>query len=76
MKRYDLRHLGNDFEARLREICDELPCGEVAIFLFEVRAFDNVEKATHCALESGLSLVNSLRFNEVDWTLVVKRGNQ
>lgn len=76
MKRYDLRHLGNDFEARLKELCAQILEGEAAIFLFEVREFDNVEKATHCALESGLSLVNSLRFNEVDWTLVIKRSAQ
>lgn len=73
MKRYDLRHLGNDFDTRLKELCSGIPNGEAAIFLFEVREFDNVEKATKCVLENGLSLINSLRFNEVDWTLVVRR---
>lgn len=44
MKRYDLRHLSNDFENRLNELCDSLESGEVGIFLFEVRDFANVQK--------------------------------
>ncbi|CAM3364625.1 NADH-ubiquinone oxidoreductase subunit E family protein [Helicobacter labetoulli] len=74
MKRYDLRHLANDFEKRLSELCDELSQGEVAIFLFEVRDFNNVQKAIDCVLNRGDELLNSLRFNEVDWTIVVRRA--
>lgn len=73
MLRYDLRHLGNDFEKRLNELCDELPSGEVAIFMFEVKNFENVQKAINCILNRGDELLNSLRFNEVDWTIVVRR---
>ena len=50
MKRYDLRHLANDFDKRMNEICDTLQDGEVAIFLFEVRDFTNVQKAIDCIL--------------------------
>lgn len=73
MKRYDLRHLANDFEQRMNEICDGLHNGEVAIFLFEVRDFANVQKAIDCILKRGDELLNSLRFNEVDWSIVVRR---
>ncbi|CUU39712.1 MULTISPECIES: NADH-ubiquinone oxidoreductase subunit E family protein [Helicobacter] len=73
MKRYDLRHLSNDFENRLNELCDSLESGEVGIFLFEVRDFANVQKATDCILNRGDELLNSLRFNEVDWSIVVRR---
>lgn len=73
MKRFDLRHLGNDFSTRLEEICESLSKEEVAIFLFEVREFSNVQKAIDCILNRGDELLNSLRFNEVDWTIVVRK---
>lgn len=73
MLRYDLRHLGDDFEKRLNELCNELQNGEVAIFMFEVKNFTNVQKAINCILNRGDELLNSLRFNEVDWTIVVRR---
>ncbi|MCX2717285.1 NADH-ubiquinone oxidoreductase subunit E family protein [Helicobacter sp. MIT 21-1697] len=76
MRRYDLRHLADNFEQRMNELCEELPCGEVAIFLFEVRKFDNVQKAIDCILNRGDELLNSLRFNEVDWSIVVRRSKQ
>ena len=76
MKRYDLRHLANDFKPRLNELCDSLNFGEVAIFIFEVRDFANVEKSLECILQRGDELLNSLRFNEVDWSIVVRRKSQ
>lgn len=76
MRRYDLRHLANDFEQRMNELCEELPYGEVAIFLFEVREFGNVQKAIDCILNRGDELLNSLRFNEVDWSIVIRRSKE
>ena len=74
MKRFDLRHLTNDFCPRLAEILDsELEKGEVGIFLFEVLDFDNVQKSADLVANSGNVLLNSLRFNEVDWTIVVRK---
>lgn len=74
MKRFDLRHLKNDFCPRLAEILDsELEKGEVGIFLFEVLDFDNVQKSADLVANSGNVLLNSLRFNEVDWTIVVRK---
>lgn len=74
MKRFDLRHLKNDFCERLEAILQtELEVGEVGIFLFEVRDFDNVQKSADVVEKIGDTLLNSLRFNEVDWTIVVRR---
>lgn len=75
MKRFDLRHLKNDFGGRLEEILQtQLQKGEVGIFLFEVIDFENVQKSADIVEKSGNELLNSLRFNEVDWTIVVKKG--
>lgn len=74
MKRFDLRHLKNDFCPRLKVILDnELEKGEVGIFLFEVLDFDNVQKSADLVKQSGNTLLNSLRFNEVDWTIMVRK---
>lgn len=74
MKRFDLRHLKNDFGGRLEEILQtQLQNGEVGIFLFEVIDFENVQKSADIVEKSGNELLNSLRFNEVDWTIVVRK---
>lgn len=73
MKRYDLRLHKSDFFARLGEILDGFESGEVGIFLFEVGDFGNVAKSAEFVKERGFTLMNSLRFNEVDWTIVVKK---
>ncbi|MEY4505074.1 MAG: NADH:quinone oxidoreductase chain [Pseudomonadota bacterium] len=74
MKRFDLRHLKDDFLPRLKELMDdEIAKGEVAIFLFEMGDFTPVQKSADFVKENGWSLMNSLRFNEVDWTIVVKK---
>lgn len=74
MKRFDLRHLKNDFGGRLEEILQtQLQKGEVGIFLFEVIDFENVQKSADIVEKSGNELLNSLRFSEVDWTIVVRK---
>ena len=74
MKRFDLWHLKNDFGERLEEILQtQLQKGEVGIFLFEVIDFENVQKSADIVEKSGNELLNSLRFNEVDWTIVVRK---
>ena len=57
MKRFDLRHLKNDFAGRLKEI------------------LNNDQKSADIVDECGYILMNSLRFNEVDWTIVVKKAS-
>ncbi len=79
MVRYDLRHLQEDFLGRMNELLDEkVRPGEVAIFLFEVISngkehFDSVQKSADAIKERGDELLNSLKFNEVDWTIVVRK---
>jgi NADH-quinone oxidoreductase subunit E len=73
MKRYDLRHLKKQFEPRMKEILDTHKAGEVAIFLFEVGDFTPVQRSADLVKECGYELMNSLKFNEVDWTIVCKK---
>jgi NADH-quinone oxidoreductase subunit E len=75
MTRYDLRHLKNDFYGRMMEILDELSENEVCIFMFEIGDFTSVQKSADMVQEAGYTLMNSLKFNEADWTIVVKKGN-
>ncbi len=74
MKRYDLRHLHDDFYTRMVELIEEgLKVDEVGIFLFEVGDFSSIQKSADVIKETGHQLMNSLKFNEVDWTVVVKK---
>ncbi len=77
MKRYDLRHLHDDFYGRMVELIEkDLKNGEVGIFLFEIGDFSPIQKSADVVKEHGHELLNSLKFNEVDWTIVVrKKGN-
>jgi len=75
MKRYDLRHLHGDFYDRMVELIDTgLKTGEVGIFLFEIGDFSPIQKSADIIKAHGHELMNSLKFNEVDWTVVVKKG--
>ncbi|WP_066388913.1 NADH-ubiquinone oxidoreductase subunit E family protein [Helicobacter himalayensis] len=73
MKRFDLRHLHNDFLPRLQELLAQSEIGEVSFFLFEVDVFENTHKASLSAQECGAQILNSIRFNERDWTLIVRK---
>ncbi|HSR73270.1 MAG TPA: NADH-ubiquinone oxidoreductase subunit E family protein [Sulfurovum sp.] len=74
MKRYDLRHLKDDFYDRMVELIEQgLKVGEVGIFLFEVGDFTSIQKSADVIKATGHDLMNSLKFNEVDWTIVVKK---
>jgi len=74
MQRYDLRHLHDNFYDRMGELIESgLKVNEVGIFLFEVGDFSHIQKSADFIKESGHLLMNSLKFNEVDWTVVVKK---
>ena len=73
MQRYDLRHLKENFYGRMLEIIDETKIGEVSIFMFEIGDFTAVQKSADTIKEAGWTLMNSLKFNETDWTIVVKK---
>ena len=74
MKRFDLRPLKNNFYDRMLELLDkQVIQDEVAIIMFEIGDFENVQKSADVIYEAGYTLMNSIKFNEVDWTLVVKK---
>lgn len=74
MKRYDLRHLKGAFDSRMVEILkDEKDPREVLLFLFEIGDFSPIQRSADVVKENGYELANSLRFNEADWTIAVKR---
>ena len=74
MQRYDLRHLKDDFYGRMLEVVEASATDEVTIFIFEIGDFSGVQKSSDVIKEAGYTLMNSLKFNEVDWTIVVKKG--
>lgn len=77
MQRFDLRHLKDNFYDKMIQLMDtEVQNEEVAIFLFEVGDFSPVQKSADIIKENGHELMNSLKFNEADWTIVVKRKAQ
>jgi NADH-quinone oxidoreductase subunit E len=74
MQRFDLRHLKDNFyDEMIKKIENETKEGEVSIFLFEIGDFSPVQKSADLVKERGHELMNSLKFNEVDWTITVKR---
>ena len=72
MRRYDLRGYKSGFEAKLLEIVKELQKEEAAIFLFETPNDDTLKRVIGKIREYKGDVLNSLKFNEVDWTLVVR----
>jgi len=77
MKRYDLRHLKDDFYDRMVELIDQgIKVDEVGIFMFEVGDYTSIRKSADVIKATGHDLMNSLKFNEVDWTVVVKKVNE
>ncbi|BCX78753.1 NADH-ubiquinone oxidoreductase subunit E family protein [Campylobacter sp. 19-13652] len=75
MRRVDLRGFGSDFLGKLDEYMNEAVAGEVVIFIFEIGDFSPVENAIAHANDRGYELMNSLKFNQTDWTLVLKKAS-
>ena len=74
MKRYDLREHKDNFLPRMVEIINnDIADGENGIFLFEIGDFSPIQASADCVKENNWTLMNSLKFNEVDWTIVVKK---
>jgi NADH-quinone oxidoreductase subunit E len=74
MIRFDLRNHKDNFYDRMIELIDtKVKVGEVVIFMFEIGDFSSVQKSADTIKEAGHELMNSLKFNEVDWTIVVKK---
>lgn len=75
MRRVDLRKSQNLFQD-LKNIIDYAYMGEVLVVLFEIGDFSNVEKSFAFVKEQNCELLNSLKFNQVDWTIVIKKAKQ
>jgi NADH-quinone oxidoreductase subunit E len=74
MKRYDLRGHKENFIPRVIELMDsEIAQDENGIFLFEIGDFTSVQNIADTVKENNWTLMNSLKFNEVDWTVVIKK---
>lgn len=74
MKRFDLRPLKDDFYDRMVELMNtQISDGENGIFLFEVGDFSPIQKTADIVKDNNWTLMNSLKFNEVDWTVVIKK---
>jgi NADH-quinone oxidoreductase subunit E len=74
MKRFDLRDLKHDFLPRMVQLMErEIDAGENGIFLFEIGNFSGVQESADCVKENNWTLMNSIKFNEVDWTIVIKK---
>jgi NADH-quinone oxidoreductase subunit E len=74
MKRFDLRPLKDNFYDRMIELMNtDIKEDENAIFLFEIGDFSPIQKVADLAKENEYTLMNSLKFNEVDWTIVLKK---
>jgi len=74
MKRFDLRPLKENFYDRMFELMsNDIKEDENAIFLFEIGDFSPIQKVADLVKENQYTLMNSLKFNEVDWTVVIKK---
>ncbi|MFV0481447.1 MAG: NADH-ubiquinone oxidoreductase subunit E family protein [Campylobacteraceae bacterium] len=72
MKRYDLRHLKENFEERMGELINEAESKEALIFIFETILEDRLQKILKDIDAKGHEVLNSLRFNEIDWTIAIR----
>lgn len=74
MQRFDLRYLKDNFYDKMLDIMENsIKDDEVAIIIFEIGDFENIQKSADLVLKTGFTLMNSIKFNEVDWTLVIKK---
>jgi NADH-quinone oxidoreductase subunit E len=77
VKRYDLRELKQDFLPRMVEIMNnDISDGENGIFIFEIGDFSAIQASADMVKENNWILMNSLKFNEVDWTIVIKKESK
>ncbi|GHS89411.1 hypothetical protein FACS189487_09580 [Campylobacterota bacterium] len=74
MKRFDLREQKEGvIDLFQRLVIDEVDRGEAAIFIFEVGDFSIVQQSADLIKKLGFELLNSLKYNEVDWTISIRK---
>ena len=74
MRRVDLRHLKGEFLSTLGQQIKASEPDEVVIFLFEIGDFSGAQKALNLSYNLNCEVMNSLKFNQVDWALTIKKG--
>lgn len=74
MKRYDLRVLKNSFVSRLAEIASSEEINHVAIYMLEISSQQSLSSAIKTLEDNSCEILNSIKYNEVDWTIVAKKG--
>ena len=74
MRRVDLRHLKDEFLSALGQQIKASEAGEVVIFLFEIGDFGSVKAALNLVYNLNCEIMNSLKFNQVDWAITIKKG--
>ncbi|MDR0407322.1 MAG: NADH-ubiquinone oxidoreductase subunit E family protein [Campylobacteraceae bacterium] len=72
MRRYDLRGCEQDFKTRLLEVLSKGLDKEVLIFIFESVPDNRLREIINAIREKNGEVLNSLKFNELDWTIVVR----
>lgn len=76
MKRYDLRPLKDNFYDRMFElVATDLKDNENGIFIIEIGDFSPIQKVADLVRQKDYTLMNSIKFNEVDWTFVIKKAS-
>ncbi|MDR1451628.1 MAG: NADH-ubiquinone oxidoreductase subunit E family protein [Helicobacteraceae bacterium] len=74
MRRFDLRELKeNAIEGMKTIIENDLIENEAAIFIFEAIDFSLVQKSADLVKELNCELLNSLKYNEIDWTISMRK---
>ena len=74
MRRVDLRNIKGEFMSAIEKQRKASEPGEVVIFLFEIGDYSGVTKAVNLAYNLNCEVMNSLKFNQVDWVLTIKKG--
>lgn len=72
MRRVDLRK-SKDLFLKMGEVIENAEFNEVLVILFEIGDFSTVEKSFSFIKEKKCILLNSLKFNQKDWTIVIKK---
>lgn len=75
MKRYDLRDLKSSFFDRLVQLMSsDVKDNHSAIFIFEIGDFSAISEVANIVRQNSWTLMNSLKYNESDWTVVIKKA--
>ncbi len=72
MRRIDLRK-SKDLFLDMKKHIDSLKVNEVVIILFEIGDFGSVERSYEFIYQNDCELLNSLKFNQADWMICIRK---